>query len=167
MYAKWNTLPPNGFANVQLRNNLCPQLFCSSNSHWHLLWEFVLGDVFSKPKYYLSSGRTEVGSQVAEGRIEKPIRGERLKRHVTQNPTEATKSPSSCKLHVVYPSPVQVLFSSFPQLESVICACLSHLHSSRGFFTLGLSWEHHYLSWVGLFSNTSIKWSENALWFCT
>lgn len=73
IYSKWNTFSPlNSFENVQLRNNLCPQLFCSNNSHWHLLWEFVL-NTFSKPKYYLSpreNGSGKQGSTGEEGKEE-------------------------------------------------------------------------------------------------
>lgn len=82
------------------------------------------------------------------------IRGELLKRHVTENPTEATKSPSSCILHVVYPSPVQVFFSSAgichlcPSITPAQFTGLFHPRTLMGASLLVLG---------RLFSNTSMK----------
>lgn len=67
--------PPNSFQNVQLRNNLCLQLFCSNNSHWHLLWEFV-PNVSQNPNTTCFSGRmerAELHSTREEGKKE-PVR---------------------------------------------------------------------------------------------
>lgn len=73
----WDSLngthfPPNGLQNVRLRNNLCPQLFCSNNSHWHLLREFVLHVVFWNPSTTTClSGRMGRARQAAPGRRER------------------------------------------------------------------------------------------------
>lgn len=155
MYAKWNTFPPNSFENVQLRNNLCPQLFCSSNSHWHLLWEFVLGAVFSKPKYYLSSGRMEVASQAAEGRRE------RADKRRTPQETRDWKPHRSNQISFVLHTSCHISFtsSSFRLFKTSAGICHLCLCITPAQFT-GLLYPR-------LFSNTSMKWSENALWFCT
>lgn len=77
------------------------------------------------------------------------IRGECLKRH------------RSNQISFVLHTSCRISFTSSSFLLFIPSAGICHLCLSitpaqfTGFFTLGLSWEHHYLSWVWLFSNFS------------